>query len=293
MAQNSTISWTHHTFNAWIGCTKISPGCKFCYAEAYAHKYRLTKWGDASQRRLTANSTWDRVLAWDRKAKKQKTRHRVFCSSLSDVMEDNPQLEQWRISLYELILKTPNIDWLILTKRPQNYWKFLPADWKNNFPKNVWLGTTICNQTEYNENYSQFSELQKQWGIQTIFVSFEPLLSNIWLTHGAPNWSIIGGESGYLKDARKMDLNWVKHLITQIDNFNTEEKKHHVFFKQFGAQVAKILKMQDKKGEAGIDLLPQQYNWLKRREIPFTVSEAVAEPVEALESTLIKQTNLF
>jgi protein gp37 len=269
MAQNSTISWTNHTFNAWIGCTKISPGCKFCYAEAYAQKYRLTKWGDAAQRRLTANSTWDRVLAWDRKAKKQKTRYRVFCSSLSDVMEDNLQLEQWRIRLWKLIDQTPNLDWLILTKRPDNYSKFLPSLWKNNFPKNVWLGTTICTQAEYNDNYLPFAQFQKDWSVETIFVSFEPLLENIKLIGGAPNWSIIGGESGFLKNARKMELRWVQNLIMQIDMLNAEEKKHHVFFKQFGSQLAKILNFADKKGEAGIDLLPQQYDWLKRREIPF------------------------
>src|SRR3990167_11349657 len=86
MGEFSKISWTDHTFNAWIGCTKVSPGCKFCYAEEFANKYNFAKWGTAP-RYLTADSTWAKPLAWNKRAEKEKIRYRVFCSSLSDVME--------------------------------------------------------------------------------------------------------------------------------------------------------------------------------------------------------------
>lgn len=268
MAENSKISWTNHTFNAWIGCTKVSPGCKFCYAEEYANKYRIAEWGEKKSRHLTADSTWAKPFVWDKKAAKANERHRVFCSSLSDVMEDNPQVEQWRQRLFDLILRTPNLDWLLLTKRPDNYWKFFPESWLRNFPKNIWLGYSVCTQNEYDEHYAHFRDFQRFTKASVTFISFEPMLQPIILKMGAPDWNIIGGESGFLKNARPMQLSWVKSLIGQIQAL--QDKKHHIFFKQFGSHLAKDLKLVDKKGEFGIEKLPPSYDWLKLREIPNT-----------------------
>jgi len=265
MGEFSKISWTDHTFNAWIGCTKVSPGCRFCYAEEFANKYNFAKWGTAP-RYLTADSTWAKPLAWNKRAEKEKIRYRVFCSSLSDVMEDNPEVEQWRKRLFELILQTPHLDWLLLTKRSDNYWKFFPENWLCNFPKNIWIGYTICTQKEYDEHYAHFRDFQIFTKASISFISFEPLLQPIILKLGAPDWSIIGGESGFLKNAREMNLAWVKSLIGQIQAMN--DKKHHIFFKQMGSHLAKKLNMQDKKGETGIDKLPPAYDWLQLREIP-------------------------
>lgn len=264
MGEFSKISWTDHTFNAWIGCTKVSPGCKFCYAEVFSHKYNIAKWGD-NPRYLTADSTWNKPLQWQKKASKSGIRYRVFCSSLSDVFEDNPQVQQWRERLWELILRTPDLDWLLLTKRPENYEKYFPSEWKKFFPGNIWIGMTICTQAEYDKNIAVQQKFQKEWGVKTTFISFEPLLTNIILKQGAPDWSIIGGESGSLKNARPMELAWVRSLMAQI---KAMDGNHKIFFKQMGSQLAKKMKMEDKKGENGIDLLPSEYDWLKVREFP-------------------------
>lgn len=268
MAENSSISWTHHTFNPWIGCTKVSPGCQFCYAEIFAGRYLKVGWGDKEPRHLTADTTWAKPLSWQKKAVKDKTRYRVFCASMADVFEDNDQLIPWRARLWDLIKATPNLDWLLLTKRAENYKKFFPWQWihPNNFPKNIWLGTTICNQKEYNSNWIELKVFQEMTKASISFVSFEPLLGNIILHHGAPDWSIIGGESGFLKNARPMDLAWVKSMIAQIQAM--DDKQHHIFFKQMGSQLAKKLKMADFKGEAGMQQLPPAYDWLKLQQIP-------------------------
>ncbi len=268
MAENSSISWTDHTFNPWMGCTKVSPGCQFCYAEVFSGRYMKVGWGDKASRHLTSDSTWAKPLAWQKAAVKNKTRYKVFCASLADVFEDNSQLLSWRDRLWDLILATPNLDWLILTKRPENYKKFFPYKWMypGRFPQNIWLGTTICNQKEYNNNWLELKVFQNLYKVKISFVSFEPLLGNINLHYGAPDWSIIGGESGFLKNARPMDLAWVKNIIDQIQAM--KGKDHHIFFKQMGSQLAKKLRMLDFKGEAGLHALPPAYDWLKLQQIP-------------------------
>jgi protein gp37 len=278
MGEFSKISWTDHTFNAWIGCTKVSLGCKFCYAEQFAHKYNWAKWGN-NPRHLTADSTWAKPLAWQKRAEKEKIRYRVFCSSLSDVFEDNPQVEQWRKRLWEMILRTPNLDWLLLTKRPENYEKFFPQEWKKNFPQNIWIGMTICTQAEYDKFFAIQKNFQREWEVKISFISFEPLLQPIILKLGAPDWSIIGGESGFLKDARPMELAWVQSIIAQIKAMND---KPRIFFKQMGSQLAKKLNMQDKKGEMGIDELPSAYDWLKLREFPNGILEREKQKILSL-----------
>lgn len=272
MAEFSKISWTDHTFNAWIGCHKVSPGCKFCYAEQFANKYNWAKWGVNTNRHLTAPSTWAKPLAWQRKAEKEGITYRVFCSSLSDVFEDKAELIPWRINLFELITKTPNLNWLLLTKRPQNWVKFMPAHWQKNFPKNIWLGMSVCTQKEYNDFFYLQQNFKYTWGVKTTFISFEPLLTNIILHHGAPDWSIIGGESGFLKNARPMELSWVNSLIAQI---KAQPGNNAIFFKQLGTQLAKKLKFTDGKGEQGLENLPEHLNWLKIRQFPDEVTEII------------------
>jgi len=295
MAENSSISWTDHTFNAWIGCHKVSPGCKFCYAEAYAERWGLAEWGPNSNRHLTADSTWAKPLAWNKTAQANNKRFRVFCSSLSDIMEDNPQVSEWRNRLFALIEQTPHLDWLLLTKRPENYPRFLPEKWQSNFPHNVWLGTTICNQEEYDKKYPAFHNLLRTFLSPVYFVSFEPLLGPITLHSGAPNWSIIGGESGFLKYARKMELEWVKHLIKQLKSKDETNPyvKYNIFFKQMGAHLAKVLRMDDKKGEFGVDKLPPAYDWLKIREVPIVHSYCYYSLKKESSPAISEQTTLF
>lgn len=119
--ENTKIEWADHTFNPWIGCTKVSDGCKHCYAE-HLMDTRLgrVKWGPQGIRQRTSAAYWRYPLKWNKRLEGTGRRERVFCASLADVFEDRPELEEWRQDLYHLISETPNLDWLLLTKRPEN-----------------------------------------------------------------------------------------------------------------------------------------------------------------------------
>jgi len=120
MGQDSKIEWTHHTFNPWRGCTKVSPGCTNCYAETLSHRNPkvLGVWGDKGTRVVASDSMWREPIKWDREAREAGERRRVFCASLADVFEDREELDEPRFRLLRLIASTTNLDWLLLTKRP-------------------------------------------------------------------------------------------------------------------------------------------------------------------------------
>ena len=210
MGENSKIEWTDHTFNPWTGCTKISPACDHCYAEAWAKRSGLVKWGNHPRRRTT-ESYWKNPIKWNATARAFKHQHghwpRVFCASLADVF-DNQAEPIWREDLFALIRVCPHLDWLLLTKRPQNIIKMLPSDWGHGY-QNVWLGVTAEDQGHFD----------KQWKIlQNIpawikFISYEPALGPLRLPkHGPlPDWLISGGESG--GGARPLDPQWVRDVI--------------------------------------------------------------------------------
>lgn len=164
MAENSGISWTDHTFNPWIGCTKVSDGCKNCYAERDFDKRRhVVEWGKGKPRVRTTPENWKKPLTWNRKAEKEGTRPRVFCASLADWLDPEVSIE-WLADLLDLIEQTRNLNWLLLTKRPE-LWQGRIVEalidarerdlgcarmlhlWSNGIPpKNVWIGATVENQ---------------------------------------------------------------------------------------------------------------------------------------------------
>ena len=140
------IEWCDYSFNPWVGCTKVSPGCDHCYAEGWAKRTGQSSLWNGDRRR-TSETNWRQPLKWNKAAASDGRRRRVFCASVADVF-DNQVPEQWREDLFKLIAATPDLDWLLLTKRPQNIQRFLPwgpsaAPWRN-----VWLGTTVENQEE-------------------------------------------------------------------------------------------------------------------------------------------------
>ncbi|MBX9593540.1 MAG: phage Gp37/Gp68 family protein, partial [Roseomonas sp.] len=144
MGANTGIEWADHTFNPWIGCQAVSPACDNCYAETLVNG-RMG--GDFAVRRRTSPRNWRLPLKWDRDAAKAGKRARVFCASLADVF-DNQADPAWRGDLWDLIWETRWLDWMLLTKRPQNIAKMLPTkvagaldDWGEGWP-NVWIGTT-------------------------------------------------------------------------------------------------------------------------------------------------------
>ena len=248
MTENSKIEWTHHTFNPWVGCIKISPACDNCYAERWAKRA-----GDPDlwngQRRRT--KTWANPIKWNKDAGEKNIRYRVFCASLADVF-DNQVPSEWRFDLWELIRKTPNLDWLLLTKRPQNIEKFLPDDWftqpEGSGYQNVWLGTTVENQIEADRRISKLIEVPAV----VHFLSVEPLLGPVQISeylfrrpderqkgtdwdHVGVNWVIAGGESG--PSFRKANPDWFRSLRDQCETSSTP-----FLFKQWQGVTPKQIK---------------------------------------------------
>jgi protein gp37 len=233
MAENTKIEWAHHTFNPWVGCTKVSPGCDHCYAEGWANRTgQAGLWNGA--RRRTSLSYWLQVFKWDRASEAAGERHRVFCASLADVF-DNQVSRDWRLDLFHSIAATPHLDWLLLTKRPKNIRNMLPPNWGEGWP-NVWLGTTVENQQEADRRIPHLLAVPAR----VRFLSCEPLLGPVDLTRidctsvdpdsrgitldaltggrksSTPwhiNWVICGGESG--PKARPMHPDWARSLRDQ------------------------------------------------------------------------------
>jgi protein gp37 len=117
VGETTQIAWTKHTFNPWIGCTKVSPGCDNCYAETLNHRWGKDNWGKGKPRRRTEAANWRQPIKWDKEAAHLGRKDYVFCGSLCDVMDDEAP-EGAREDLWRLIDATPNLIWQLLTKRP-------------------------------------------------------------------------------------------------------------------------------------------------------------------------------
>lgn len=181
------------------------------------------EWGVNGTRVRTSEANWKTPISWNRKALKDKTRKRVFCSSLADVFEDREDLIAPRADLFELIRKTPHLDWLLLTKRPENIKNMLPADWGNGWP-NVWLGTSAEDQTRYDLRVPTLLAIPAT----VHFISAEPLIGPIKLAHGKKDgldWVIVGGESG--TGFREMKTEWACAVRDDCQRLGTT-----FFFKQ-------------------------------------------------------------
>lgn len=279
MGANTHIQWATHTFNCWEGCTKVSAGCKFCYAETRNARFgggEAPNWGKGAPRRRTSKTNWRLPLKWNREAEKSGTRPRVFCASLADVFDAEVQ-HQWRADLFRLIQETPNLDWLLLTKRPQNVMPFVEAalmeaaslsvdadnmmnDWvEGKPPANVWLGTSVEDSRVLNRVVDLLTVPAR-----VHFLSNEPLLGDLNLRKipvGAYeldalkgqlrgtitrdikfcskiDWVICGGESG--TNARIFEIEWARDLLRQCRTANVP-----FFMKQLGQCPVGV----DEKGE--------------------------------------------
>jgi len=152
MGESTNIGWTDHTANFWMGCQRVSPGCEHCYAEALVTgRMRLPVWGPPkTTERQRAVSAWKDVPRWDRAAKRDGVRRRLFVSSLADIFEDHPQVAPWRVEALALLATCIGLDVQLLTKRPANIRRMVPAAWLDAWPAHVWIGTTVESQ-EYAE----------------------------------------------------------------------------------------------------------------------------------------------
>lgn len=292
MAEQSKIEWCDHTFNPWEGCTKVSPGCARCYAEsrnARWNKGTAVHWGKGAPRRRTSGANWKKPIKWNKKAGAEELaaqailsdpnsghanrqwaetwhRPRVFCASLADWLDAEVPVE-WLTDLLDLIRQTPYLDWLLLTKRPENWKPRLEAAlafyadriesaltddeadfmnwlsaWIRNdgidpIPPNIWIGTTAEDQKRADERIPKLLQIPAT----VRFLSCEPLLEDVRIfvplnvrpkneslsMMGGIHWVICGGESG--AHARPMHPEWALSLRDQC-------AAAHVpfFFKQWG-----------------------------------------------------------
>lgn len=255
MSANSAIEWTDHTFNPWHGCVKVSPGCQHCYAETLSKRWGRDIWGPAkTTSRLTfGDKHWAEPLKWNKQAEEAGKRARVFCASMADVFEDHSGVGSSRHRLWKLIGATPWLDWLLLTKRPENIVNFTPLTWLDNPRPNVWYGTSVEDQQRADERIPHLLKVPAA----VRFLSCEPLLGPVtlrstpegqlattvrtWLeynqrvgdgkfnpaTYSRIDWVIVGGESG--PGARPMHPNWARQLRDQCVAAGLA-----FFFKQWG-----------------------------------------------------------
>lgn len=258
MGHLTRIEWADHTFNPWAGCTKVSPGCDHCYAESMMdRRLRRVQWGPGKPRVRTSSANWRKPLAWNAAHAEFYAQHghrqRVFCASLADVF-DNEVDAAWREDLFRLIEATPNLDWLLLTKRIGNVARMVTDarshDWLAG-QRNVMLGATIVSQEEADRDIPKLLAVSAA----RRFLSMEPLLgpvdlrlrrparesdrqdmdgycSHITTAAGAGiHWVIVGGESG--AGARPMHPDWVRGIRDQCRNAGVP-----FLFKQHGEWLA-------------------------------------------------------
>lgn len=283
------IEWCDHTFNPWRGCSKVSPGCSHCYAEkgSLRNPRVLGVWGANGTRVVAsenAESGWGAPVKWDRQAAADGVRRRVFCASLADWLEDwrgpiltasgdpytfrfpgesmsiQAEMSDVRLRLLDLIARTPNLDYLLLTKRPEG-WRDRMAevlkvdtfgmtlerghrmaqDWLNGEPPpNVWVGTSAEDQERWDERRPHLFAIPAR----VRFVSYEPALGPVnfglgryalpkhresWpVERNNALWIIVGGESGH--NARPFDIAWARWTVEQCRAAGVP-----VFVKQMGS----------------------------------------------------------
>jgi len=290
MGDDSSIQWVGTpmpdgriypgaTFNAWIGCEEVSPECDLCYARTgskrLAAQHHLTLWpgepGGPSDRFFTGESYWKQPAKWNREAERDGVRKKVFCASFADVFEDRPDLVERRARLFRVIADTPHLDWLLLTKRPQNIRRLAAETQRDDvLHQNVWLGTTVGLQS----SMSRAVELVRAPDAVQKFLSIEPLLDRemnldppvcpdcgglevvegtdeatpfcpecetemcyggiLDPLNGGVTWGILGGESGGNKTklARPLHLAAARSVMAQLKDAGVA-----TFFKQMGRRI--------------------------------------------------------
>ncbi len=266
MGERTKIEWATHSFNTHEGCTKVSPGCKFCYAEALSKRFGRDLWGPTAGRKPMSEAYWNQLAKWDRQAAKEGAKARVFCNSISDLFEgpetcQDPEayavVEAVRKRLFGMVTQTPNLIYLLLTKRPENIRRMAPKGWLAAWPENVWVGTSVEDQETADRRIPELLRVPAP----IRFLSVEPLLGPVdlqrvrvkdrrdgvssgfdalngclwWCSdqgeyandHAVIHWVIIGGESG--RGARPFYIEWAMSMLDQC-----REAGVPAFLKQLG-----------------------------------------------------------
>ena len=215
MGAVTKIAWCDHTFNPWWGCTQVSPLCDHCYAMMLDIRwFKGTHWGPRAPRRHFGEAHWREPLKWDHLARAEGRRHRVFCASMADVF-DNEADQATRERLWLVIRQTPNLNWILLTKRIGNAPDMLPGDWGEGYP-NVWLLVSV-------DQAALERDAPKLLAISAVVhgLSIEPQLAPVHLgaSAGRLQWVINGGESGV--GARPFHLEWARSLVAECRSAGT------------------------------------------------------------------------
>lgn len=235
--KNTKIEWAHHSVNFWWGCVKVSLACMHCYAEVLAKLFSHGKasWGAGGARWLRHMRAAEELMQLDASARKRGVRERVFINSMSDTFEDRDDLNVARDLLWFSACCVPNIDVLLLTKRPENVMRMVPAEWREQWPANVWVGTTVENQAMADLRIPHLIGVPSR----VKFLSCEPLLGELdlmdyldpidggYVGRSFIDWVIVGGESG--GHARPMHPAWAQSLRDQCAGEGVP-----FFFKQWG-----------------------------------------------------------
>lgn len=255
MGSDSTIAWTNHTYNPWIGCTNVGVGCEGCYAEAYDRRFpadAVTHWGPGAPRRRTSEATRNAPIRWNTNAFKAGVPAKVFSHSLSDVF-DNEVPQEWREEEFAMWRRTPWLRWIVLTKRPGNIPKMLPRDWHPAIYRNVGFCCSVSTQEEYDREIPKLLQVDAAW----LGVSIEPQVEHIDIARIADatmtfnpltgegehllgfrgnarriiDWIITGGASaqpGY--DVPAYNADWARSIISQCAEADVD-----CFVKQLGS----------------------------------------------------------
>lgn len=242
--KDSKIAWTHHTFNPWWGCVKVSPGCKNCYAETFAKRTGNQVWGVDAPRRFFGQKHWSEPLKWNIEAGQAEERRRVFCASMADVFEihrepeTQEQMNTERKRLAWVIRETQNLDWLLLTKRIETAAGYLERMFPfQDIPSNLWIGTTCENQEQAIKRIPHLMSIPAS----VRFISVEPQLDLVTLpalNKYMPDWVICGGESG--PGCRPFNPDWARSLRDQCSSAGVS-----FFMKQLGGHPHKRDQMED------------------------------------------------
>lgn len=286
MSETTKIQWADATWNSWIGCAKVSAGCKNCYAENTTRARVLRSqgketWGKGAQRSRTSAAYWKQPAKWNSDAGYAAMNHsdetnlgkdlgeyirpRIF-PSLCDWLDDEVPIE-WLADFLRVIRETPNLDWLLLTKRPQNFESRITAAYQSDnwtgsswpmgwvkgistdIPKNVWIGTSVEDQANADKRIPELLRIPAK----VSFLSAEPLLGPVDLRlrnamPGKIDWVIIGGESG--PGARPCNVEWIRSIVTQC-----KAAAVACFVKQLGTNPQAFYTPQGETVEEAIDQL--------------------------------------
>ncbi|HRS17808.1 MAG TPA: DUF5131 family protein [Thermoanaerobaculaceae bacterium] len=222
-----------YSVNYWIGCSKVDQECKHCYAEREAERRRLPTfrdrslpvWGQHAPRHFTTAATLRKVRAWDREAAEAGWPRLIFGGSQMDWLEDRADLVERRAMMLDAIEAAPNLRWILLTKRPENFAR-LASRWRAGVPSHVWIGISAGSQPSLDAKLGAFEAIPAQVKL----ISGEPLIGPTDFSAGLKiaHWLILGGESG--PKARPCNTAWIRWGIRQA-----RAAGRHVFVKQLGA----------------------------------------------------------